>query len=75
MYMDTYALSLGAVLMQEDARGKHRAVAYASRTLNQVELNYSVTHQKALTVVWAQTFSEYYPRLPYNCLYRQPTGH
>ncbi len=46
------ALGLGAVLMQQDACGEHRAVAYASRTLNKAGLNYSVTHHEILAVVW-----------------------
>ncbi len=53
MYTDAFALGIGAVLTQEDVRRKHRAVAYASWTLNRVEFIYSVTHQKTLAVVWA----------------------
>ncbi len=49
---DASALGLGAVLMQPDVRGKNHAIAYASRTLNQAEANYSATHQEALAIVW-----------------------
>ncbi len=38
--------------MQPDARGKNHTIVYASRTLNQPEANYSVTHQETLAVVW-----------------------
>ncbi len=52
LYTDASALGLGAILMQPDARGKNHAIAYASRTLNQAEANYSVTHQETLVIVW-----------------------
>ena len=39
--------------MQEDVRGKNFAIWYASRTLNSAEVNYSVTHQKTLALIWA----------------------
>ncbi len=48
--IDALALGLVAVLMQTDARGKNRAIAYAGCTLNQAESNYSVTHQETLAV-------------------------
>ncbi len=53
MYTDASALGLSAVLLQQDARGKDSAAAYASRTLSQAESINSVTHQEALAVVWA----------------------
>ncbi len=53
LYIDASALSLGTVMMQPDARGKNRAIAYASHTLNEAEANCSVTHQEALAIVWA----------------------
>ncbi len=51
-YTDASALRIGAVLMQQDVRGKHRAVVYVSRTLNQAKSNCFVTHQETLAVVW-----------------------
>ncbi len=51
---DACALGLFTVLMQPDTRGKNRAIAYASRTFNSAESDYSVTHQESLVaVVWA----------------------
>ncbi len=51
MNTDATALELDAALMHQDPRGKH-CVAHASRTLNQDESNYPVTHQEVLAVVW-----------------------
>ncbi len=75
MYTDISALRLGTVLMQPDARGKNRAIAYASRTLTPAESNYSVT-QETLAVVWAlKTFSAYYLWLSYNGIHGPRSCH
>ncbi len=39
--------------MQPDTCSKNHAIAYASRTLNQAEANYSVTQQETLATAWA----------------------
>ncbi len=45
MPLSLRSLVLGAVLMKKNARGKQRAVAYASRTMNQAESKYFLTQQ------------------------------
>lgn len=50
---DASGYGVGAVLMQLDHSGKHRAIAYASRLLNKAEQNYDVTNRESLAVVWA----------------------
>ncbi len=53
LYTVTSGTGIATVLMQQDGRGKNRVIAYASRTFNSTECNYSVTDQQTLAVVWA----------------------
>lgn len=54
--VDASARGLGAVLTQRSpggGGGRERAVAYASRTLTDHELNYSQIHKEALAIIFA----------------------
>ena len=59
MVTDASPVGLGAILVQEQQRGK-RAVAVASRSLSEVQRRYSQTEKEALAVVWGcERFSLY----------------
>ncbi len=53
LYTDASLAGLGAILMQPDHRGKLGSIAYASRSFNRAQGNYSVTHLEGLAIVWA----------------------
>ena len=50
---DASDMSIGATLCQYHDNDTLRPVAYAGRSLNKAEKNYSVTHRELLAIVWA----------------------
>ena len=57
---DASSIGIGAVLLQPGADGSLEPVAYASRTLNQAEQNYSQLERESLAIVFGVTkFRQY----------------
>ena len=62
---DASPVGLGAILIQEQ-NGTKRVVAYASRSLTEVERRYSQTKKEALGLVWAcERFHVYLYRIQF----------
>ena len=55
LYVDASGGGLGAVLSQEDEKGKIRPIAFASKTLVGAQNNYSATEMEMLGMHWAVT--------------------
>ena len=68
---DASPVGLGAVLVQEQ-RGEMRVICYASRSLSDVERQYSTTEKESIGLVWA---CERFHLYLYDMLFELVTDH
>jgi len=66
---DASDVALGAVLQQKDDDGILHPIAYASKTLNDAQRNYSTTEKECLALIWGlEHFNTYCEGHNYTCL-------
>lgn len=59
IFVDASPVAVGGVLMQQNSRG-WRVIAYASKSLSDVEKRYSQTEKEALALVWGPERFHFY---------------
>lgn len=60
IYVDAFNMAVRAVLMQEKVHGRCQLVYYASRMLNSIERNYTITKREARGMIFAlEKFKHY----------------
>ena len=60
LYIDASTYTLGAILSQKGDDKKERVIAYASKTLNKHEQNYSITELEYLAIIWSIKYFHHY---------------
>jgi transposase InsO family protein len=61
--------AISAVLLQEDSNGDKHPIAYASKTLNPAQINYSTSEKECLALVWGlEHFNSYIEGHSFTCL-------
>jgi hypothetical protein len=60
LHTDWSAVGLGTVLIQIDSNGKEFVIAYASRSNNRTERNYSSYYAECFAAVWAVLYFRIY---------------
>lgn len=60
IYTDASGYGVGAILKQIDGQGRERVIAYASRTLQPLEMKYPTTHKECLAIIFGIEQFRYY---------------
>ncbi|CAG8809464.1 20041_t:CDS:1, partial [Racocetra persica] len=63
LHTNTSILGLGAVLVRLDKDNKEYVIAYASRSINRAEQNYSISELEYLAIMWVVEYFHQYLEL------------